>query len=440
MEGELAAVVHGTEIGRVRQEGRGKLTFSYAPRWRDREDAFPLSLSMPLALTEHGDPAVRPFLEGLLPDNTDVLREWGRRFHVSPNNPFALLGRVGEDCPGAVQFASPDRVESLLSPEAGEVEWLTESEIADRLRALHRNHGAWREVGDVGYFSLAGAQPKTALLRDGGRWGVPSGQTPTTHILKPPVVRYDGFAENEHICLRLARALGLPAAPTEVARFEDQVAIVVERYDRLATGTSIIRIHQEDCCQALGFSPRTKYENEGGPGATRIINLLNEHSGSPDEDVATLVDALALNWVIGGTDAHAKNYSLLIAGQGQTRLAPLYDIVSALPYHQLQLRKLNLAMRVGGEYGLWKIGRQHWERFAEAAGLEPEPLIQRVAEVAAAVPDLLATVCSEATVEGLTHPVLARMADTVAAHAAHALRRLKSPPALGSGKMDVRNT
>jgi serine/threonine-protein kinase HipA len=424
MEGELVAVVYGREIGRVRQDARGKLAFAYAPGWRERGDAFPLSLSMPLALTEHGDPVIRAFLQGLLPDNTDILREWGRRFLVSPNNPFALLGRVGEECPGAVQFAQPDRVASLLQPAPGDVEWLTEADVADRLRALRRNHGAWREVGDVGYFSLAGAQPKTALLREGSRWGVPSGRTPTTHILKPPVVHYDGFAENEHLCLRLARALGLPAAHTEVVRFEDQAAIVVERYDRLATAGGLVRIHQEDVCQALGVPPRIKYENEGGPGAIRIFELLNAHSTRRDEDVATLVDALALNWVVGGTDAHAKNYSLLIGANGQIRLAPLYDIVSALPYHHLQIRKLKLAMRIGGEYRLWRISRRQWERLADAVGLEPEPLVQRVGEVAAAVPDLLAAERRAAEAEGLAHPLLARLTDTVAEHAKRAVASL----------------
>lgn len=426
MVGELVAVVHGVEMGRVRQDARGKLGFSYAPSWRRREDAFPLSLSMPLVLADHGDAAIRPFLEGLLPDNLGVLHEWGRRFHVSPNNPFMLLGRVGEDCPGAVQLAPPERVDALLRAAPGEVEWLAEADVARRLRALRANHGAGREVGDVGYFSLAGAQPKTALLRDGDRWGVPSGRTPTTHILKPPAGHYAGFAENEHVCLRLARALGLAAARTEVCRFEDQVAIVVERYDRLAAGDAILRVHQEDFCQALGVSPRIKYENEGGPGAVRVIQLLEEHGSDPEADVATLVDALALNWVIGGTDAHAKNYSLLLAGHGLTRLAPLYDIVSALPYHHLQARKLKLAMRVGGEYRLWSIQRRHWERLAAAAGLDPASLVARVTDVAAAVPDLLADTCAQARSEGLDDPILGRLTDAAAENALRIVRMIVS--------------
>jgi serine/threonine-protein kinase HipA len=424
MAKELVALAYGNEVGRVRQDARGKLAFSYSPEWRERADAFPLSLSMPLAAAEHDDAVIRPFLEGLLPDNGQTLRAWGRQFHVSHNNPFALLGYVGEECPGAVQFARPERVGPLLEPGEEAVQWLTESDVADRLRALRGNPGTARTAGDAGYFSLAGAQPKTALLWDGVRWGVPSGQTPTTHILKPPVVQYDGFAENEHVCLRLAQALDLRAAASQVIHFEDEIAIVVERYDRVPIEGQVIRIHQEDTCQALGVTPRTKYENEGGPGAVRILELVREHSSNPDADVATLVDALALNWVIGGTDAHAKNYSLLIAPQGQVRLAPLYDIVSALPYHALSVRKLKLAMRIGGEYSLWRIGRTHWERLASQAGLDPESLVQRVGEVVEQVPDQLASVCHSAGAEGLEHPILSQLQDAVAKQARHAAAAL----------------
>src|SRR6185437_13558152 len=120
--------------------------------------------------------------------------------------------------------------------------------------------------GDTGQFSLAGAQPKTALLLEKGRWGVPSGRTPTTHILKPPTAELDGHVENEQFCLAVARELGLPAASADVRRFDREIAIVVERYDRLRMRGGIVRVHQEDVCQALGVMPTTKYESDGGPG------------------------------------------------------------------------------------------------------------------------------------------------------------------------------
>lgn len=333
---ELVALLNDQEVGRVRQEQTGRLRFVYNAAWREQEGAYPLSLSLPLVQGEHGDGPVRAYLAGLLPDNDRILARWGQRFGVSPRNPLALLAHVGEDCAGAVQFVTPERMDELQSAPIPEAQWLSEPDIAERLRLLAADQAAWREPGDTGQFSLAGAQPKTAFLQQNGRWGVPAGRTPTTHILKPPVAGFDGFAENEHVCLRLARALRLPAARSEVMRFEEQIAIVVERYDRRMVGDRFVRIHQEDFCQALGVLPAIKYESEGGPGVAAIAGVLREHSGRPEVDVATLLGALALNWVIGGTDAHAKNFSILIGVGGRVRLAPLYDIASALPVSQLE--------------------------------------------------------------------------------------------------------
>ena len=197
----------------------------------------------------------------------------------------------------------------------------------------------------LGQFSLAGAQPKTALLLQNGRWGIPSGQIPTTHILKPPTGHFDGHAENEHICLNLAGSLGLPVAETRVMRFEKEIAIVIERYDRQPSGNNIIRVHQEDICQALGVLPTKKYQNEGGPSPVDVIELLRSASTDRVTDVETFVDALAFNWLIGGADAHAKNYSLLLANGPTIRLAPLYDIASILPYDQVDTKRIKLAMK-----------------------------------------------------------------------------------------------
>jgi serine/threonine-protein kinase HipA len=139
------------------------------------------------------------FLWGLLPDNEQTLRQWGQRFQVSHRNAFALISHVGEDCAGAVQFVRLERVEALQSTPDLEAEWLDERGVAERLRALRLNHASWRLPRDHGQFSLAGAQPKTALLRYRGRWGVPAGRTPTTHILKPPAGEFENMAENEHL-------------------------------------------------------------------------------------------------------------------------------------------------------------------------------------------------------------------------------------------------
>src|SRR5579872_4844522 len=201
---ELVALVENREMGRVQRDRNGRLSFTYDDRWRTAEDSFPLSLSMPLALAEHGHSKIDAYLWGLLPDNEQVLAKWGRKFHVSARNAFGLIANVGEDSPGAVQFVQPERVEALRRATPADVNWLTEAMIAERLRALRADHGAWRLPRDTGQFSLAGAQPKTALFFLNRRWGLPSGRVPTTHILKPPTGEFDGHVENEHFCLELA--------------------------------------------------------------------------------------------------------------------------------------------------------------------------------------------------------------------------------------------
>lgn len=399
-------------LGRV-HEARGRLTFTYDPDWREDEQAHPLSLAMPLAAREHGPDAIEPFLWGLLPDNELVIDRWARTFHVSPRNVFALLANVGEDCAGAVQFVRPDRLEALGTGADDTVEWLSEGEVAERLKILRRDHAAWRLPSDTGQFSLAGAQPKTALLQEDGKWGIPSGRIPTTHILKPPTGSFDGHAENEHFCLALARKLGLPTATSNVRRFGDETAIVVERYDRIRTGNEIVRIHQEDACQALGVMPTKKYQNEGGPSVEDIVGLLRTQSSAREEDVQIFVDALAFNWLIGGTDAHSKNYSLLISGGPRVRIAPLYDVASILPYSQFQPFKTKLAMKIGGEYRLKDIGVRQWRKLALSARLDEARLLDRISEMAKRLPDEVASEQRRALSEGLTQPIISKLADAL---------------------------
>jgi serine/threonine-protein kinase HipA len=236
---ELLALLNGRVVGVVQQSSNGDVSFTYDDGWRDRAEAYPLSLSMPLTKREHADAVVRAFMDGLLPDNRAILERWAVEFRVSPRNPFALLQHMGEDCAGAVQFVRAERLDSVLDPGQSTVDWLTEEEVGARLRDLVEAQGRGRLPGDHGQFSLAGAQPKTALFYTGGRWGIPSGSLPTTHILKPPAQRdLHGFDVNEHFCLRVARHLGLNVVDSTVQTFDGQPAIVVARYDRRwTTGT-----------------------------------------------------------------------------------------------------------------------------------------------------------------------------------------------------------
>ena len=422
MSKELFVLLSNRVVGRVIQEDRGKLSFTYDEAWRDIRGSYPLSLSMPLAALEHRHNEISAYIWGLLPDNERVLDRWAKKFQVSARNPFALIANVGEDCAGAVQFVRPERLDAVIDSEGGDIAWLEEAEIAARIRQLREDQSAWRLPADTGQFSLAGAQPKTALLLQNGQWGVPSGRTPTTHILKPPSADFDGHAENEHFCLAVARALGLPVATSTVMRFEDEVVFVVDRYDRQATEGGVIRIHQEDMCQALGVPPTHKYENEGGPGVAQIVDLLRENSGAPGEDVQTFINAVALNWLIGGTDAHAKNYSILIGAAGRVRLAPFYDVASILPYKGFDPMRAKLAMKLGGKYRLRDISARDWEKLADELGLKQNAVSERVLAMAEALPAAADGVRRQMRETGMTHGIVDRLVDRLSEHAARCAR------------------
>jgi len=412
-------------MGTVTQGKGGRLSFLYSDEWLASPHAYPLSISIPLAPGQQGQRKIEPFLWGLLPDNEIVLGQWARKFHVSPRNVFGLIANVGEDCAGAVQFVRPERLDAVRSGAEPEVQWLDETGVAERLRALRQDQSAWRIARDTGQFSLAGAQPKTALLLQNGRWGVPSGRIPTTHILKPPTGEFDGHAENEHFCLELARSFNLPVANSEIRRFKDQIAIVIERYDRVRTGGTIRRVHQEDVCQAMSLPPTRKYQSDGGPGVHEIAELLTTFSTAPVEDTKTFVGAVAFNWHVAGTDAHAKNYALLLGSDARVRLAPLYDLASALPYPGMRPIGLKLAMKIGGEYGLRNIAARNWRRFAVEAHQSPEDVLANLRATAGAMPDHVSTIQKRAKNDGLVHPIVDRLSEKLIARAKECQHLLK---------------
>jgi serine/threonine-protein kinase HipA len=416
MSNRLIAIAGGRLMGEVRHEG-GRLDFQYDTAWSNDASSFPMSISLPLVVREHGHSAIEAFLWGLLPDNEVVLQRWGQKFRVSPRNPFRLIEHVGEDCAGAIQFARPDRADHLFGrSRKPTVCWISKRELEERIALLVHDAAATRLGGDNGQFSLAGAQPKIALYRDlnSARWGVPEGRTPTTHILKPSTGAFDGQAENEHFCLRLVAELGFAAVNSTVLDCAGFPVIVIERYDRLARGSIIHRIHQEDMCQALAVRPQKKYQNQGGPSAKAIMELIRAHSVAPDEDAKRFADALIFNWLIGGTDGHAKNYSFLLAEGGQVRLAPLYDLASCLPYtRQIPPRTATLAMKIGSEYRLRRIERREWETCARELRIPAKSLLARIAEVATILPEAAERTAHALSKDGIKHPVVADLVEGI---------------------------
>lgn len=418
----LSVIANSQKLGEVTQHGK-RLSFRYAVSWQESPSAFPLSISMSLAKNEHPHETIDAYLWGLLPDNNAVLEQWGKRFQVSSRNVFRLLEHVGEDCAGAIQFIPLAREDELLGQSYIEqVAWLSQHEFSERIELLSKNHGSQRVSTDQGQFSLAGAQPKIALYQspENGRWGIPQGQTPTTHILKPSSPNFPGYAENEHFCLSLAAALGIGTASTSVIHTGEIPVIVVKRYDRFFRDSRFFRVHQEDFCQALAIHPHLKYQSDGGPSPKDISHVIWDMSTDAHQDILTFTDALILNFLIAGTDAHAKNYSLLLAQNGQVRLAPLYDIASTLPYpREVSPHKAKLAMKIGSTYQLKKIEKSHWLTCANQLRLSSDVVMERLKNMTLRLQTLSPIIANDLHKQGLTHPVIQTLSEKISQRVTH---------------------
>jgi len=417
MSEELVVLYRDQIAGILTKTSGGKLTLRYNDAYRQAVGATPISTGISMGQPEHTGQQLRNWLWGLLPDNETVLARWARTFSVSTGSPFGLLStEIGEDCPGAFSFVKPERVDAVMANE-GKVDWLSEEDLAAILRELRADASAWLGSNPPGRFSLSGAQTKTALLWDGTRWGRPAGAIATTHIIKPAIAGVAEHDLNEHLCLRAAAAAGLTVVDTALLRFADQTALFVRRYDRFKDNTQQVRVHQEDLCQALGISPAKKYQNEGGPSPQKVAELirLTIPAGIVLESVERFADALIWNWIIAGPDAHAKNYSLLLSG-GEVRLAPLYDISSALPYPNIQQQKIKLGMKFGTDYSL-DARSSTWPTLARGLGIHEDTLRDRARHLISAAPDAFATAANLPDVKALSTKLPAKLKEAVARRA-----------------------
>ena len=271
---ELVVLLAGEVVGTVARQSNGTLRFSYRADYASRAHATPLSTAMRVELPDHPNGVIQPWLDGLLPDNPQVRRRWGADFGVSGGSVFALLGTpVGRDCPGAVQLCPTHDVDGLRA-RRGAMEWIDEAALEAILRDLRVDGASWLGATAAGQFSLAGAQAKVALAWDGSRWGRPTGAIPTTHIVKPAITGFVDHDVNEHLAMAAARNLGLLTARTAIVEAGSERAIAVERYDRVRRDGEVVRLHQEDVCQALSIRPERKHQADGGPGPADVVALL----------------------------------------------------------------------------------------------------------------------------------------------------------------------
>lgn len=439
----LTLWANGELVGRWTLTARGDMELHYDASWMASPRGRPISLSLPFSL--HNEPLTGPhvahYFEGLLPDSDTLRRRVAERFRTGSTAAFDLLAAIGRDCAGALQLlpegelpVGVDRIEGVVVDEAAIERHLLDVVTPERFAAA-------RDPDDDFRISLAGAQEKDAFLWWNGQWMKPRGATPTTHIFKMPLGLVGGrradfstSVDNEWLCLRLLTAYGLPTAQAHIATFGRQRVLVVERFDRVQSsdGSRLLRLMQEDFCQATGTSPHIKYENEGGPGLAPLFTLVQQ-SLDAERDLRTLMASQILFWMLRAPDGHAKNFSIqLQAGAaGRFRLAPLYDVMSAHPVigdgpNQWAARELKLAMALLGKnrhYLMHTIQRRHFNRTAKKVGYgeTAEPLLQ---ELVGRTPAVVAQVQNELP-EGFSQQVADQILDGLLS----AARALEAMPA-----------
>ena len=368
-------------VGTVIKDGQGRLHLAYDPLY----DGHPLSLSIPKDFAAEPS-TVSNYLDGLLPDSFFIRSRWANHFRVREDDTLGLLAAVGEEAPGAFQFLLPGE-----EPNEGGVDPISDSDVAERIRILRLDKSRWLPQSHAGQFSLAGTQAKFALqLQGDGSWGLPWGLEATTHILKPATSRdFESIDSVEAITLDAARRVGIDVPKSHWTKFGNYTTLVTKRYDRVEVNGQTVRIHQEDFCQVLGLHTDKKYTSSGGPNASDLLRVIREHSLAPDVDSQEFVRTLAFNHAVRGTDAHAKNYSLLHTDAG-VRLAPAYDLISFLPYASGQeLLGLQSALNVGGQSKFQRIGEKEWIKFARSSGADPDEVLPIVYDVFERAPSAL---------------------------------------------------
>lgn len=337
--------------GQLVQDASGVLSFTYDNDFLQRA-AMGISISLPLREAPHEGDEVRAFFSGLLPEET-VRTRLAAVLGVSEKNTFSLLREVGGECAGALALYPAGEQPPVAHTDDAEI--LDDARLSEILSLIKRRPML---AGDDGYrLSLAGAQDKLAVGFADGKIMLLKGGQPTTHILKPVIDRIADSVHNELFCMRLAARVGIDVPFEDIHFVNETPYYLVARYDRAVQPSgSVVRIHQEDFCQALGVLPELKYEREGGPSIARCQGVITQHVAQPAADQIKLLEMVIFNYLIGNADAHGKNFSLLYRG-AKPELAPAYDLLSTAVYAELSEK---MAMKIGSKYKPNEVMLRHW--------------------------------------------------------------------------------
>ena len=377
MSSERLAVRHfGRAVGTITRTSSGALSFEYADSWLETGGGFALAASLPLR------PGVREtaFFRNLLPE-AGARERIAKSAGISPENDFAFLRIFGADCAGSLEITDPDERPRASAPS--DILLLTGEDGANL--ATKSGFASLFRPGRRVRLSLAGAQNKLAVIRTDDGLAVPLDGRPSTHILKLPNPDYKGLVENEALMLSVARAIGLPVVEHDVVTVGKSKMLLIARYDREVKNGKVIRLHQQDLCQATGLPPDTKYESEGGPSIETVFDVVRDEVADPLTAATAMLDWIVFNVLVHNADAHAKNVSILRAGDGRQELAPFYDLVctGAYPFDH------RMAMSVGGQFDPGAITKENWMQLASDIGIGKSLVLRTVREMAHRIPAYL---------------------------------------------------
>lgn len=417
MKRSLDVYFADTPCGRLEQDDAGALSFVYVQSYLGSRQPTPISVSMPLRAEHWPDRQVRPFFSGLLPDE-GARQRLASALGVSSGNAFGLLEIIGGECAGALSLFPVG--ERPPPQDEASIDILSPARLTEILGKLRTRPLLGGEDGVR--LSLAGAQDKLAVCLESDAIALAKGGRPTTHILKPAIPTLDGAVHNEYFCLRLAAALKLPAPSVKIGKAGDTPYLLVERYDRQTLpGGQIIRLHQEDFCQALSIPPELKYEDEGGPGTAAALSLIDANTARPAADRLSFIRRLIFTYLIGNADAHAKNYALLYQ-RLRPDLAPVYDALCTAAYPRLAKK---LAMSIGGRSVPDTIQLSHWYTLVPDTRAAQRVLAKDLADMAERTRVAAPALIAEMNAQGIEHPILKTIQGVIDTRAGHLLRLIE---------------
>ena len=355
-------------VGTLKKDDEDVYSFQYSPTWLASSNGFDLSFQLPRQSQPFGNRQTRAFFENLLPEGP--VRNILAQHHIQ--GIFQTLSRYGQDCAGAIVVSTEKHTPSSSAGDQKEIlfpretinQAIQQGSIVDKLAELN-----------PGYLSIAGAQDKFPAIVRGKQIFLPLSGQPTTHIIKPPIARFKESVYNEYLCMQLAKSIGLPIPHVQVLQGAVPL-FVIERFDRQQRPDGIIRLHQQDFCQALGFTSSQKYESQGGPSFADCVHLIKRHVhvSHRAKDIFALLDWMCFNLLIGNNDSHAKNISLL-SKSGRYQLTPFYDLLCTVIYPTLQR---NFAYQIGGRFDVLSLSKAHLINFEQEVGIKSGTLLTRL--------------------------------------------------------------